>query len=321
MSGDNARNVKILQFNLDIPEIEPEFYRRLLDKLIDILKSDVGDETVILCVLRLLVRLTRDGQHARIFREKNGIQSLLQLNHRHAGKTTVKVTDPSIIIIRHVVEDDKIILATMRSVVQAVLDAGANRGRSIDLSELLRNKYAEVLRDPDLFSHAVEQLAKLVGWSSSNPNSHKLSKKQSEQAITDAPKPESDVEVKDVKPVPPETPKKSTLELSYSIWRRADPPDRTFVASRRHDTPRPRRTRHLFQAILAAPGADSNNASLNHSRNKLTPEESKEYAYTLFLLQAYQNWSEAITTANSNLSITLDVDKVASHSRLRNLVP
>src|SRR5208282_1274292 len=214
------------------------------------------------------------------------VQSLLQLNHRHAGKSTAKISDPSIIIIRHVVEDDKIVLATMRSVVQAVLDVGANRGRYIDLSELLRNKYAEVLRDPDLFSHAVEQLAKLVGWSSSNPSSHKLSKKQSEQAVADAPKPESDVEVKDVKAVPPETPKKSTLELSYSsgvvqilltelLSHHAD----TIPSTKKDEAP-------ISSNISSAPGADSNNASLNHSRNKLTPEESKEYAYTLFLLQA-----------------------------------
>ena len=273
-------------FNIDIPEIGPEFYHRLLDKLIDILKSDLVDDTVILCVLRLLVRLTRDGQYARIFREQNGIQSLLQLNHRHAGKTTVKVTDPSIIIIRQIVEDDKIILATMRSVVQAVLDGSANRGRYIDLSELLRNKYAEVLRDPDLFSHAMEQLAKLVGWSSSNPNSHKLSKKQSEQAIADTPKLENDVEVKDAKPVPPETPKKSTLELSYSsgvvqilltelLSHHAD----AIPSTKREEAP-------VSSNTNSVQGTDSNNVALNQSHTKLNPEESKEYAYTLFLLQA-----------------------------------
>ena len=272
--------------NLNIPEIKPEFYNQLLDKLMDILKSDLGDETVILCVLRLLVRLTKDSQYARIFREKNGIQSLLQLNHRHAGKTTVKVTDPSIIIIRQVVEDDKIILATMRSVVQAVLEVAASRGRYIDLSELLRNKYAEVLRDPDLFSHAVEQLAKLVGWSSSNPTSHKLGKKQSEQAVADAPKPESDVEVKDAKPVLPETPKKSTLELNYSSGvvqilvteLLSHHPD-AISSTKKEEAP-------ISSNTGSPQRTDSNNAVLNQSHTKLTPEETKEYAYTLFLLQA-----------------------------------
>jgi E3 ubiquitin-protein ligase HUWE1 len=273
-------------FNLDIPEIEPEFYRRLLDKLIDILKSDLADETVILCVLRLLVHLTRDGQYARVFREKNGIQSLLQLNYRHAGKTTFKVTDPTIIIIRQIVEDDKIVLATMRSVVQSVLDVGANRGRYVDLSELLRNKHAEVLRDPNLFSHAVEQLAKLVGWSSSNPNSHKLSKKQPEQTVAYPPKPENDVQVKDTKPDLPETPKKSTLELSYSsgvvqilltelLSHHAD----ATPSTKKEEAP-------ISTNTGLAQGTDSNNAPPNQSRTKLTPEEAKEYAYTLFLLQA-----------------------------------
>ena len=265
---------------VEVPEIGPEFYLRLLDKLIDVLKSNVSDETVILCVLRLLVRLTRDGQYARIFREKNGVQSLLQLNHRHAGKSTVKVSDPSIIIIRHVVEDDKIVLATMRSVVQAVLDVGANRGRYIDLSELLRNKYADVLRNPKLFSHAVEQLAKLVGWSSSNPNSHKLNKKQPEKAATDGPKTDGDAEIKDVKPVPPETPKKSTLELSYStgvvqilLTELLSHHGEAMSSPKKEDT-----------TNSSPQGIETNNA-VNQSHSKLTPEETKEYAYTLFLLQ------------------------------------
>jgi E3 ubiquitin-protein ligase HUWE1 len=274
---------------LEVAEIEPEFYARLLEKLVDVLKSDLTDENVIISVLRLLVRLTREGKYARIFRERNGIQSLLQLNHKHAGKNTLKISDPSLIIIRHVVEDDKIVLATMRSVIQNVLDMGANRGRHVDLNELLRNKNPEVLRNPELFSHAVEQLAKLsYGWSSAHPNNHKLTKKQTEPpaaANAEATKPEGETETKESKPVPPETPKKSTLELSYSTG--VVQTLLTELLNHHSDT-------EISPKKDVVPVAGTNGASpegeatavANAPRTKLTPEECKEYAYTLFLLQA-----------------------------------
>lgn len=273
----------------EVAEIEPEFYDRLFGKLIDIIKADVTDETVISCVLRLLVRMTRDGKFARIFRERNGIQSLLQLNHKHAGKIVLKVSEPSIIIIRHVVEDDKIVLATMRSVVQSVLDMGANRGRHVDLNELLRNKFPEVLRNPELFGLAVEQLAKLFpGWSSSHPNNHKLVKKQTETlaaAIAEAARLAAEAESKESKPVPPETPKKSTLELNYStgvvqalLSELLNHHAETETAPKKDAAP-------VVPTNGSSPGGETNTAT-NSPRAKLTPDESKEYAYTLFLLQA-----------------------------------
>ena len=271
----------------EVAEIEPEFYERLLGKLIDVLESDLTDETVIICVLRLLVRLTREGKYARIFRERNGIQNLLQLNHKHAGKNTLKIADPSIIIIRHVVEDDKIVLATMRSVIQNVLDMGTNRGRHVDLNELLRNKFPEVLRNPELFRHAVDQLAKLSNWSSSHPNNHKLTKKQSDPPPTanaEATKSDGEMEGKESKLVPPETPKKSTLELNYSTG--VVQTLLTELLNHHADTESPakKNAAPVGDANGSSPGVDTN-ALNNTPRSKLTPEECSEYAYTLFLLQ------------------------------------
>lgn len=273
--------------NTEYPDIDPDFYVRLLDKLIEILKVETDDETALVCVLRLLVRLTREGQYARLFREKNGIQSLLQLNHRHAGKTNFKISDSSIIIIRHVVEDDKIVLATMRSAVQMVLDVGANRGRHIDLSELLRNKYAEVLRNPELFKLAVEQIAKLTGWSSSSPNSHKLCKKP-ETPTEDTTKAEGEETIKENKLVTPETPKKSTLELNYSSG--VVQILLTELLSHHTDTAPPaKKDDTALNASNSLPSngpSETPNGNSNQvPRTKLEPEEMKDYAYTLFLLQ------------------------------------
>ena len=273
----------------EVAEIEPEFYERLLAKLIDVLKSDLTDETVIVCVLRLLVHLTREGKYSQIFRERNGIQALLQLNHKYAGKNTLKISESSIIIIRHVVEDDKIVLATMRSVIQNVLDMGANRGRHVDLNELLRNKFPEVLRNPELFGHAVEQLAKLFpGWTSSHPNNHKLTKKQPDAPTAANPetaKLDAEAESKESKPVPPETPKKSTLELNYSTG--VVQTLLTELLNHHADTETaPKKDVAPVVGTNGSPPEGETNPVPNVPRTKLTPDECKEYAYTLFLLQA-----------------------------------
>jgi E3 ubiquitin-protein ligase HUWE1 len=278
----------VLPPDTDVPEIEDEFYCRLVEKLVDLLNSDPSDTTVIICVLRLLIRLTREGRYARLFREKNGIQSLLHLNHQHAGKASLKISDPSIIIIRHIVEDDKIVLAIMRSVIQNVLDTGAHRGRHVDLNELLRNKYAEVLRNPELFSHAVAQLAKLVGWSSSNPQNHKLTKKQAESIpVADGAKKDVTIDSTDAKPLAPETPKKSTLELNYS----SGVVQVLLTELLSHHTDTPASLKKEDAPNVGHTTSPEDTTELGHltvnptTPPKLAPEENKEYAYTLFLLQ------------------------------------
>lgn len=275
--------------NVNVPELEPEFFPRLMDKLIAIIKADVVEDTVILCAMRLLVRVTRESQYAILFREKNGLQSLLHLNHRLAGKSSVKISEPSIIIIRSLVEDEKIIIATMRSAIQGILEVSAQRGRHVELGELLRSKYTEVLRNPELFGEAVESVAKLANWSSSNPNSHKLTKKQTEETPNetgDGPKPEKDAEKKDAKPPPPpETPKKPTLELSHSSGvvqiilteLLSHQPD--AVASPKKESA----SSDSSSSESTAPNGVDGVRSI--SQAKMTHEEVKEFSYSLFLLQ------------------------------------
>lgn len=281
------RHEDVTQTSQAIPTIAPEFFNRLMDKLIDLLKSELSDETTAICVARLLVRLTRDGPYARDFREKNGVQNLLRLNQQHAGKSAINLSELSVIIIRQVVEDEKIVLATMRSVVQAVLEAGANRSRHIDLGELLRNKFGEVLRNPELFGHAVEQLARLAGWSSTNPNNHKLSKKQTEPTPVDDPKLDGDSELKDLKPVPvtPETPKKSNLELSHSSGVVQILLSELLSHHVDNATSSKKEEASIVGNNNSAPRMENGQVVSAQSRTKLSPEESKDYAFTLFLLQ------------------------------------
>ena len=275
--------------NVDVPELEPEFFLRLIDKLIIIIKADTVEETVILCAMRLLVRFTRESQYAALFREKNGLQALLHLNHRLAGKSSVKIGEPSIIIVRNLVEDEKIIIATMRSAIQAILEVSAQRGRPVELGELLRSKYSEVLRNPELFGEAVENVAKLANWSSSSPNSHKLTKKQTEEAPNqtgDGSKPDKDADTKDANPpVPIETPKKPTLELSHSsgvvqiVLTELLSHHSEAVAS-----PKKESTSSDSSATdSTTPNGVDGTRSI--SQAKMTPEEVKEFSYTLFLLQ------------------------------------
>jgi E3 ubiquitin-protein ligase HUWE1 len=274
----------------ELPEFSPDFHERLLLKLVSILKCIPKDETVILCVLRLLVRLTREGKYARLFRELLGLQALLRANHLHAGKPNFKIAEPSIIIIRQVVEDEKIILAIMRNAVQQHLDQAFNRARTVDLAELLRTHSGDILRDPALYTTAVEQIAKLTNWSSTNPEVHKLARKRAGN-VDGSQREAVDGEGKEAKPTetkPPifETPKKPTLELNYSsgvvhillselIVHHSELKDEAVVPSKE---PKP-----STSANGNAEGNDQSTPSI--PTPKLAPEQVNHYAYTLFLLQ------------------------------------
>ena len=269
----------------DVPEIEHEVYERLLLKLIDLLKAGLSDGNAVMCILRLLVLLTREGKYARAFRENNGIQNLLQLNHQHQGK--LRISGDSIIIIRQIVEDDKIVLATIRSAISTLLDINSTRNRSVEFNELMRNKYAEVLRNPELFTRALTEIAKLKDWTSAVPTNRKLGKKdKTDGNATENGQPTENVESQESKPIPPETPKKSTLELlSHSpgvvhtlltelLSHHAD----SLPASRKEEA-----------SLNVNPTAESsepiNAAQVPPNRNKLSPLETRDYAFTLFLLQ------------------------------------
>ena len=271
-----------------VPEVDMEFYYRLVQNLVAILKTNPTDETVILCVLRLLVRLTREDLYAGLFNGLNGIPALLKVIHTHAGKSNFKIADPSIIIIRQAVEDEKIILATMRSSVQAILDHSAQRGRPLDLSELLRHKYAELLREPKLFCQVVEQAAKLNQWSSANPTVRRLVKKQSPNSDANPDPSGESASNKDAKPSSAlETPRKGTLELNYSsgvvqILLNELLSQQSDSSSSIKDEAKP----DSIIAPSSKSDESSNGTTTPPNRSKLSPEELKDYAYTLFLLQA-----------------------------------
>jgi E3 ubiquitin-protein ligase HUWE1 len=270
-----------------VPEIKPQFYESLLRNLVSILESNSDSEKVVLCVLRLLFRLTREGQWARLFRELDGISSLLKVAHRHAGKPSLKISDPVIIIIRNIVEDDKIVLATMRSAVQYALDHSAQRGRPVDLSELVRSKHAEVLRNPTLFSYAVEQIGKLTQWSSTAPTIRKLTKKQTEAAkqASNSGIKDLNVDGKEGKPAAPETPRKSTLELNYSTGVVQTLLTELLARQSESISKEPSSTSTNISSSKTTESPDGDDTSTTSTRSKLSPEEIKEYAYTLFLLQ------------------------------------
>lgn len=274
--------------DVDVPEFDADFFTRLMEKLVDIIKSDVAEETVVVCALRLLVRLTRESQYATIFREQNGLQSLLQLNHRLAGKSAVKISEPSVIIIRNLVEDEKIIVATMRTAIRSVLDTAAQRGRGhIELSELLRSKNSDVLRNPELFGEAVESIAKLHNFSSTN-NSRKLVKKVEETVSEQESKPEGG---QDKPPAAPETPKKPTWELSHSsgvvqvlltelLSHQSD-----VVSLPKKDPTKEAVSDPTKETVSDPLETPPNDDAAPATKSKMSPEEVNEFTYTLFLLQ------------------------------------
>jgi E3 ubiquitin-protein ligase HUWE1 len=210
----------------------------------------------------------------------------LKTVHRHAGKPGLKLYDPSIIIIRNIVEDDKVVLATIRSSILHALEHSGQRGRPIDLTELLRNKHAEVLRNPLFFSQAIEQTAKLYQWSSATPAIRRLAKAQSNNtAESSIGKDDNLPEGKDGKSAIFDTPKKPTLELGYS----SGVVQILLTELLAHQSESSATSKDLSivstSSDKSAESGNVNGTSTPSNPPKLQQEEMKHYAYTLFLLQ------------------------------------
>jgi E3 ubiquitin-protein ligase HUWE1 len=115
-----------------------------------------------------------------------------------------------------------------------------------------------------------------------------LTKKQAESIpVADGAQKDVTIDNTDVKPLAPETPKKPTLELNYSsgvvqvlltelLSHHTDTP----ASLKKEDAP------NVGHATSPEDTTESGHLTVNPTtRPKLAPEENKEYAYTLFLLQ------------------------------------
>lgn len=149
----------------------------LLAAVLEILPRIGKEESLAISVLRILVILTRDRRMAKTVADKKNLQRLFlmkkQLSALGAGRLRQsRVTDSIIIVLRHIVEDEKTIRQIMQTEIRQYLsNPNAQRnGRGSEIGTYLRHLSHAALRDPELFVQVTVETAKLYRYNPPTPD-------------------------------------------------------------------------------------------------------------------------------------------------------
>ncbi|GAB1313177.1 E3 ubiquitin-protein ligase tom1 [Madurella fahalii] len=200
------------------PAMSGEDRTELLAAILDVLPRVGKEESLAVCVLRILVILTRDHTIAKTVGEKRNLQRLFVMAKQSCsgGSTRLNqshISDNIMIILRHIVEDEDIIRQMMQTEIQQCLTLSQRNTRSFDVYNYLRHLSHVSLRAPKLFVDVTTELVKLNRFSSSSidggPRAHNLSLKEKAAEQVTPPKDGSvepavqateDLTIEDVKP-------------------------------------------------------------------------------------------------------------------------
>ena len=160
-----------------VSNLSAENKNDLLTAVLEILPRIGKEEALAISVLRILVILTRDRRMAKTVGDKRNLQRLFlmakQLCGVGAGRLKQsRVTDSIMIVLRHIVEDEKTIRQVMQSEIRQYLsNSNAQRnGRAMEIGTYLRHLSHAALRDPELFVQVTIETAKLYRYSPPTPD-------------------------------------------------------------------------------------------------------------------------------------------------------
>lgn len=159
----------------------------LLTAILDILPRIGKEEALAVCVLRILVILTRDHAIAKTVGERRNLQRLFVMAKQSCSGGSARlnqshISDNIMIILRHIVEDEDIIRQMMQTEIQQCLTLSQRNTRSFDVHNYLRHLSHVALRAPKIFVDVTTEMVKLTRLPSSSidsgPRAHSLSLKE-----------------------------------------------------------------------------------------------------------------------------------------------
>lgn len=142
----------------------------LLNAILDIMPRVGKADSLAFAVLRILVILSRDRSIAKLMGEKKNMQRLFVMAKQLAGVASVKLQNPLMIILRHIIEDDDTIKQIMRSDIRNFFEV-VFRGRPTDVKSYISASSALIVRNPEFFVQVSNEMLKLTKWGpSTNEN-------------------------------------------------------------------------------------------------------------------------------------------------------
>lgn len=130
------------------------------DRSVELLGTEDAPKEELASTLRLLVLLTRDHRFAVEFAKRDGV-ALVSKPFRSTKRQFSGCQSYVAIIIRHVVEEPKALLALMQHEVKQWFSSGP-RSKVVDVAYFVKNSKQIALRNPELFIKAVQAECAIV---------------------------------------------------------------------------------------------------------------------------------------------------------------
>jgi E3 ubiquitin-protein ligase HUWE1 len=150
----------------------------LFDYIVEILPRIGKDKTFAICVLRVLVILTRQRSLAQKIGDERNLQRLFVLTKQLAGAGSdclkdSRITSSIMNILRHIVEDEDTLKQYMRAEIRTAVESRQRSQMRMDVSSYVRTLATVALRAPDLFLEVTNEMLQAHLWQStaSDPNS------------------------------------------------------------------------------------------------------------------------------------------------------
>ena len=143
--------------------------RTFFDQTVQLLQFEDAPREELASTLRLLVLLTRDHTFAIEFAKRDGV-ALMSRPFKNSKRSLSGCQSYIAIIIRHVVEEPKALLALMQQEVKQWFSTP--RSKVVDVNHFVKNTKQIALRDPELFIKAVQAECALVQPTSASGTYH-----------------------------------------------------------------------------------------------------------------------------------------------------
>lgn len=181
--GDGVENVAVPTPEQEVPNLPPQSAPAFQEERTSLFQvclrligvKDLGRDEM-LAVLRLLLALTRDQEKGALLVEQGGITLLLNIL-QNPSKDVLQYRTTVFMILRHVIEDQSIVEATMRHQLQRYF--GLSR-RASDVGSVVRNTSPLALRNPKLYLSAFQSIFKLSPLQRAGSPSYSLVSREKE---------------------------------------------------------------------------------------------------------------------------------------------
>jgi E3 ubiquitin-protein ligase HUWE1 len=187
--------IEELKFSATNRIVNDEQCIQLFDYVLEILPRIGKDKTLAICVLRILVILTRNRSLAESIGDKRNLQRLFVMTKQLAGAGVdclkdTRVTSCIMNILRHVVEDEETTKNIMRAEITNFFDNPQRSHRNHDIHTYLRTLAPVAFRLPDVFVDVTNDMVK-TRWTSSNEGGTRSYTLSLKKPVDDSAPPES----------------------------------------------------------------------------------------------------------------------------------